>query len=73
MPLDLNPALVTMLCIRMAIRLVPLATLGGRPKKISMGKVRSDPPPAKVLITPVTIPITNSNNSSISIKINQAI
>ena len=39
------------------MRLVALATFGGKPKKISAGKVSKEPPPARVLITPATRPI----------------
>ena len=50
-----------------AIRLVPLATAGGRPKKINTGKVMSEPPPARVLITPAKKPTPTSKRISISV------
>jgi hypothetical protein len=40
---------------------VPLAILGGNPKKINMGKVRREPPPATTLIIPAIKP-TRINN-----------
>jgi len=38
------------------ILLVPLAMDGGSPKKINIGRVNKDPPPAMVLITPAIKP-----------------
>jgi len=35
-----------MFCMKMATLLLLFATVGGRPMKISMGRVRKDPPPA---------------------------
>lgn len=42
--------------IRIATRFVAFATIGGNPKNISMGSVRSEPPPAKVFIKPAIKP-----------------
>ena len=41
-----------------AILFVPLATLDGKPRKISSGSVKSDPPPDSVLIIPTKNPTT---------------
>jgi len=40
----------------MAMRFVPLAVAGGKPKKISKGKVSKEPPPAMVLTKPANKP-----------------
>ncbi len=40
----------------MATLFVPLATLGGKPKKIKTGRVIKEPPPAIVLINPTKNP-----------------
>jgi hypothetical protein len=40
----------------MAIRFVPFATFGGKPKKIKTGRVKREPPPARVFITPAKKP-----------------
>ncbi len=54
---------------RIAILFVPFAMLGGKPKKIRMGNVNKEPPPAIVFIDPATKPIkiktTISNPESI--------
>ena len=42
--------------INRPILFVPFATLDGKPKKISIGRVMRDPPPAIVLITPTIHP-----------------
>tara|TARA_R110001632_G_scaffold172260_2_gene291574 strand:- start:1146 stop:1304 length:159 start_codon:yes stop_codon:yes gene_type:complete len=42
--------------ITMATRLVPFATAGGNPKKISVGNDSKDPPPATVFINPTAKP-----------------
>ena len=39
-----------------AILFVPFAMCGGKPKKISMGSVSREPPPAKTLIIPAKKP-----------------
>ena len=49
----------------MAILLVPLATVGGSPRKISMGRVSKEPPPARILITPAIKP-TRTRKSSLA-------
>ena len=49
----------------MAILLVPLATVGGSPRKISMGSVSKEPPPARILITPAIKP-TRTRKSSLA-------
>jgi len=48
----------------MAILLVPFATLGGRPKKISMGSVSKEPPPATILMPPAIKPIITNKTRS---------
>ena len=60
-PLDKNPAELDIVCKRILILLVPLATAAGKPIKISTGKVSSEPPPAKVLTTPAIKPAPTSN------------
>jgi hypothetical protein len=52
--------------ITIPIRLVPLATAGGKPKKIIRGKVISDPPPAMVFINPAKTPAKNKSPISYS-------
>jgi hypothetical protein len=42
--------------VMMASRLVPLATVGGSPRKIIRGTVRNDPPPAMTFTTPANRP-----------------
>ena len=54
------PALVTV-----AIRLVPLATLGGRPRKMRSGSVRNDPPPASTFKAPDAAPTATRASPSI--------
>ncbi len=39
-----------------ATRFVPLAITGGKPKNISNGIVRKEPPPAFTLIKPAMLP-----------------
>jgi hypothetical protein len=41
-------------------RLVAFATVGGRPKKISTGRVRNDPPPATTFNAPAARPAAKS-------------
>ncbi len=55
-PLLRNPKIDTMLCTRMGILLVPLATAEGSPNHINTGNVMSEPPPASVLIAPMIKP-----------------
>jgi hypothetical protein len=38
------------------MRLVPLATFAGKPRKISKGRESAEPPPARVLINPAKKP-----------------
>ena len=53
----------------MAIRLVPFATAVGRPRKMSIGRVSSEPPPARVLMNPAMMPTMNTTGiCQISIK-----
>ena len=56
MPLLLNPILAENAVIIIAILFVPFATAEGRPKKIKMGRVSKEPPPAIVLTNPTTNP-----------------
>ena len=54
------------------MRFVPFATVEGKPKKLSMDKVTTDPLPATVLIAPATKPasiISGVNCQSYSVKI----
>jgi hypothetical protein len=51
-----KPAPANMLWTVIAKRFVPFATVAGRPVKISIGRVRSEPPPARVLINPAITP-----------------
>jgi hypothetical protein len=46
----------------MAIRFVPFAMFGGNPKKIRTGNVKTDPPPANVLITPTKKPTVSKRS-----------
>ena len=39
-----------------AIRLVPFATVDGIPKRIIIGRLIKEPPPATVFITPAAVP-----------------
>ena len=48
-------------CSRIPTRLVPLATPGGRPRNIRMGRVRKEPPPAITLSTPAISPAAKSS------------
>jgi len=50
-----NVATAATFWARIAIRLVPLAVAAGRPKKISNGRVNSDPPPARTLTAPTGV------------------
>jgi len=43
--------------MRIANRFVPFARFGGSPKKINRGRVRNEPPPAKIFINPAPAPI----------------
>jgi hypothetical protein len=67
MPLLLNPSTAKAFCEKIATLLVALATAGGKPRKISMGKLRSDPPPATVLIEPAIKPVPNTSNASVKV------
>ena len=60
-PLLLNPATPMAFCMTMATLFVPLATLGGNPKKIKKGSEIKDPPPATVFIKPTTNPTNTSS------------
>ena len=52
-----------------AIRLVPFATAVGKPRKMSIGRVSSEPPPARVLMNPASMPAKNTTGiCQISIK-----
>ena len=42
--------------IKRPTRFVPLAILGGKPENIRIGKVKREPPPARVFITPAIKP-----------------
>jgi len=42
----------------MAIRFVPFATEGSRPRKINAGRPSADPPPAVTFRNPAAIPTT---------------
>ena len=53
-PVRLGP-----LSLSIAIRLVPFATVGGRPRKIRKGSVRKEPPPAITFSVPATRPTPN--------------
>lgn len=44
----------------MAIRFVPFATVTGKPKNISKGKLKTEPLPAKTLIKPTIKPTATS-------------
>ena len=55
-PLLLYPIFAENAVIIRAILLVPFATFDGNPKKIKIGNVINEPPPAKVLITPTIQP-----------------
>ena len=62
----------TIFCNKIAIRYVPLATVGGRPITISIGNESAEPPPAIVLINPAATPVTKINptfNISINISL----
>ena len=61
-PLRLNVKTPTRLCMPTASRLVPFAVTLSRPKKISRGSVKRDPPPAKTLHIPAAIPAINKKN-----------
>lgn len=53
----------------MARRLVPFATAVGKPRKMSIGRVSSEPPPARVLMNPAMIPTVKTTGiCQISIK-----
>ena len=43
-----------------AIRLVPFATAVGRPRKMSIGRGSSEPPPARGLTNPARMPAKNT-------------
>ena len=47
-------------CISIAILLVPLATVEGKPRKINTGKEIRDPPAEITLIKPTRIPVINN-------------
>ena len=57
------PASPTTHCNAMATRLVPLAISAGKPKIISAGRVRLEPPPATVLIPPAKKPVMPSKKT----------
>ncbi|MCK5371947.1 MAG: hypothetical protein KAQ62_25475, partial [Cyclobacteriaceae bacterium] len=58
------PATAKTFCEKMATRFVAFATAGGNPKKINMGKLSNEPPPAIVLIIPAANPTPNINRTS---------
>jgi len=66
-PLDLKPATPVKDCIKIPILLVPFATEGGNPKKMSAGSVNKEPPPAMVFMNPAMKP-TNTNKSKLKSK-----
>lgn len=51
-----KPFTPTIHCRTMAMRFVPLATSAGRPSIIRAGKVKLDPPPARVFTAPAIKP-----------------
>jgi hypothetical protein len=48
-----------MFCIKIPTRFVPFARAESRPRKMSIGKVREEPPPAPTLMNPDMNAITN--------------
>ena len=52
-----------MFCMKMATLLVQFATVGGRPMKISMGRVRKDPPPARTFRNLAMVPTRSSKRA----------
>ena len=63
-PLLRKPATAVRFCSMIATRAVPLATLDGRPRKISIGMVRALPPPATVFRKPAATPTTSTRASA---------
>jgi hypothetical protein len=66
-----NPSVAELAETNMAIRLVPLAVAGGKPRKISKGNVSKEPPPAMVLTKPANKPAaikTRISNGKSNIK-----
>ena len=55
-PFRLKPAVANAHWAMIAIRLVPFATAVGKPRKMSIGRVSSEPPPARVLMNPASMP-----------------
>jgi hypothetical protein len=47
--------------MKIAIRLVPLATEASNPKNIRAGRVSVEPPPAMMFINPAAAPTPKSN------------
>ena len=48
---------------RMAILFVPFATAPSSPKKMSIGKVKVEPPPALTFMNPARTPKKNNRNN----------
>ena len=59
-PARAKEVVLTTVCSRIPTRLVPLATVGGKPNMISTGKVMAEPLPASVLMNPARKPATTT-------------
>jgi len=64
MPCARKPHAATPFWIITPTRLVPLATVPGRPVSTRSGTVRSEPPPARVFTTPAARPPARSSAAS---------
>ena len=56
MPFEWYPTVPKTDCIKRPTRFVPLAMLGGKPENIRIGKVKREPPPARVFMIPDIAP-----------------